>query len=82
VYLAAPEDVRARRVAERDGISENDALRLNKEREASERKRYREYYDIDPDDLSAYDLVVNTVLWDADGVANVVASAILALRGD
>jgi len=79
VYLTAPPRERARRVADREGISVEEALRLNSEREASERRRYRELYGIDPDDPSAYDLVVNTELWDAEGVTEIIAAAVRAL---
>jgi cytidylate kinase len=46
------------------------------EREASEKKRYKEIYNIDLDDLSIYDLVIDTSKWDVEGVFNIVSSAI------
>ena len=79
VYLTASPQVRAGRVAQRECIAVDEAIRLNAEREASERRRYREFYGIDPDDFSAYDLLVNTERWDAKGVAEVVAAGIQAL---
>jgi len=47
VVVTAREEVRVRRVAERDGQSVDEARRLVREREASERDRYRRYYAID-----------------------------------
>jgi cytidylate kinase len=82
VYMNASPQERARRVASRDDISVDDALRFNTVREASEKKRYMDYYGIDPDDLTTYDLVVNTDVWDASGVATIIASGILALMED
>jgi len=49
VVVTAREDVRVRRVAERDGQSLDEARRQVREREASERDRYFRYYDIDLD---------------------------------
>src|SRR5438270_835511 len=54
VWIDAAEAERARRVAERDGMDAEAALAANRAREASERLRYRAYYDIDFDDRSVY----------------------------
>lgn len=76
VWLSAPLPTRAQRVASREGISYEASLEQIIEREASERKRYKKYYQIDIEDLSVYDLVINTRLWDADGVFAIVKAAI------
>jgi len=61
VLLEAPEDVRASRVANREGIQDVHAvLQENRHREASEAKRYREYYGYDPNDPRHYDLVITS----------------------
>ncbi len=60
VWLACDDEERARRVAARDGQEVAVALAGNLEREASERARYRAYYDIDLTDLSPYDLVLDS----------------------
>lgn len=76
IWLSAPLEVRARRVAHRDDISYEESLRRITKRENSERRRYKTYYSIDLDDLSLYDLVINTALWDAEGVYTLVKTAI------
>lgn len=76
IWLSASLDVRAKRVAGREGISYEEALRDVAEREISEKKRYKKYYNIDIDDISVYDLVINTNLWDAEGVFQIVKAAI------
>lgn len=76
VWLAAPLDVRAARVADREEQSVDDARKEIAEREESEAKRYMEIHDIDIRDLSIYDLVVNTEKWSADGVVAVVEEAV------
>ena len=76
IWLDAPVGVRAARIADREDkaveLAENETV----EREASEALRYEEYYDIDIADLSIYDLVVNTARWDAEGVLDVVSTAV------
>jgi cytidylate kinase len=76
VWLDAPLDVRAERVAEREKQTVEEARVEIEEREASESKRYQEIHGIDIDDLSVYDLVVDTSTWDKDGVAEITATAV------
>jgi cytidylate kinase len=76
VWLDAPLDVRAERVAEREEQTVDEARVEIEEREASESKRYQEIHGIDIDDLSVYDLVVDTSTWDKDGVAEITAIAV------
>ena len=59
VWLEASEGERARRVAGRDRMAKEEALRHVRERDANNRARYRKYYKIDIDDRSVFDLVVN-----------------------
>jgi predicted cytidylate kinase len=60
VWIDGDEDVRARRVAERELIAVAQALEANRVRETSERLRYRALYGIDLQDRSIYDLVVDS----------------------
>jgi cytidylate kinase len=76
VWLDAPLDVRAERVAEREEQTVKEARVEIEEREASESKRYQEIHGIDINDLSVYDLVVDTSIWDKDGVAEITATAV------
>ncbi|MFB6353938.1 MAG: (d)CMP kinase [Halobacteriales archaeon] len=78
VWLDAPLDVRAARIADREGQSVAAAREETEAREASERSRYRAYYDIDFADRSIYDLGVNTARWDAGTVADLVVAAVEA----
>lgn len=59
VWLKADLRERALRARGR-GDSDEDLEAAIRAREASERKRYREFYGIDLDDTSIYDLVVDT----------------------
>ena len=71
VVVTAREEVRVRRVAHRDGQSVELARRLVREREGSERDRYRRYYGIDIDHEPA-SLVVDSSDRPPAGVAEVV----------
>ncbi|MCX2817756.1 AAA family ATPase [Haladaptatus sp. F3-133] len=76
VWLTAPVDVRAERVAEREEQTVEGARAEIEDRENSEAKRYREIHGIDIDDLSVYDLVIDTSRWDEDGVAKIATTAV------
>ncbi|MDR7439651.1 MAG: cytidylate kinase family protein [Armatimonadota bacterium] len=68
VWLRAPLEVRARRVSEREGVPVEVAQAELLRREESERRRYREIYGIDLDDLSPYHVVLDTSRWGPEEV--------------
>jgi cytidylate kinase len=70
IWLRAPLAVRAERVAARDGVDPETALRDVRTREESERRRYREIYHIDLSDLARYHVIVDTGLWRAEHIAD------------
>lgn len=75
VLLEAPEAVRAQRVAGREGIANVETVLVeNRHREASEAKRYREYYGFDPNDPRHYDLVIDSSDKTPDQVADIVVA--------
>jgi cytidylate kinase len=78
LWLDAPLDVRAARVADREEKSVDQARTETQKRAESEALRYEEYYGIDITDLSIYDLVVNTARWGPDGVRTLAVGAIEA----
>ena len=76
VWIDCDEAVRAARVAERDGSSQQQAQRDNAERVALEHARYHAVYDIDLDDRSPYDLVLDSTSTSATDLTDqVVAQA-------
>jgi predicted cytidylate kinase len=68
VYLDASPDVRMARIGLREGETAEEARAKTVDRQRSEAKRYKMYYDIDIEDLSVYDLIVNTDELDPDQV--------------
>jgi len=82
VYLMAPLEVRAKRVANRDNKSFDEALEDIKFRETSESKRYKEIYGIDINNLEIYDLVLNTSKWQAEEIAEIIKFAVRLRKND
>jgi cytidylate kinase len=76
VWLTAPLGVRAARIAEREDKPTEQARSETEARSESEALRYRRYYGIDIDDLTIYDLVLNTARWDPAGVVDLVTAAV------
>ena len=76
IWLDAPLAVRAERIADREGKAVDTAREETQARAESEALRYEEYYGIDIDDRSIYDLVVNTARWGPDGVLDLTKQAV------
>lgn len=70
VWLRAPLLVRAARVAARDGISSEEAVRELQAREECERRRYRDTYQLDLADLGRYHVIVDTAAWSAEEIVD------------
>ncbi len=60
IYLDADPLVRAARVGKREDEDLQQAAEAMAQRQISEAKRYKQYYDINLYDLSVYDLIVDT----------------------
>ncbi|MEF8871647.1 MAG: AAA family ATPase [Haloarculaceae archaeon] len=76
LWLDAPIEVRATRIAEREEKPVDQAREETQARPDSEALRYEEYYGIDIHDRSIYDLVINTARWGPEGVLALVADAV------
>ncbi|MDS0221673.1 AAA family ATPase [Haloarcula sp. S1AR25-5A] len=71
IYLDAPEEVRKKRIENREETSAEMGVR-----EVGEAGRYQSYYEIDVGDLEFYDLHLNTARWSQRGVFELVRTAI------
>lgn len=60
IWLDCEKEERVRRIIKREGGSFEEKMREMEEREKSEAKRYKNFYGIDLNDVSVYDVVVNT----------------------
>ncbi len=75
-YLTAPFRERAKRISEREGISLAEAEEKTRGREEGERERYLRLYGIDLRDLSVYDFIINTAIWDKDAIVALLKAII------
>jgi len=62
LYLTTLDNVRFSRIATRENISTINAQKLTLFREEIERKRFIKYYNLNIDNLTIYDLILNTDL--------------------
>lgn len=76
LWVKAPMEVRVRRIVEREGSSFDVRLRETVEREASEALRYKEIHSIDINDLSIYDIVIDSSRWDQFVITDILIKAI------
>jgi len=72
IYLKAPFSERVRRIAERDKKSFEEAYRETMIREKVEKERFKRYYNIDIEDLSVYNVVIDTTIGDIETIKNVL----------
>ena len=82
IWLDAPINIRAERIADREDKSVDVARDETRRRELSEAKRYREYYNIDIENLSIYDIAYNTARWSPEGVLGMLTTAIDSYNPD
>jgi len=76
IWLKAPAEIRARRIAAREHIAYKAALSGMRVRERSERARYMSYYEIDLKDLTVYDLIIDTSRWNEDATVGIITIAV------
>ena len=76
VWLDAPLSVRAERIADREDKPVDLARTETRARSESEARRYLEYYDIDIEELTIYDLAVNTARLSPEAVIDVILTTV------
>lgn len=72
IYLTAPLETRAKRLAGRNQISANEAKKRIQEREAEHERIFSNIYNLDVEKLDIYDLVLNTEFYDIGEVLMLV----------
>lgn len=80
ILLKADRRVRAERIASREEKLVEDAIRESRVREESEARRYEKYYNIDVNDFSVYDLVIDTETWNEKGVVVIALAAVRSIE--
>lgn len=76
IWLKAPLRVRVKRVSSREGGRIEETVKETVAREKAEVERFKEYYGIDINDLSIYDLVIDTSRFSLEGVKRIIFSAV------
>jgi len=76
ILLTAPLRIRAERIARRDRISIEAAISDIELRERSNKRRCKEYYGLDMDDWSIFDLIIDTSKLPATGIVKVIETYI------
>lgn len=80
VWVRCDETERIRRIVDRDGGTVQEQADATWEREQSEADRYRRYYGVDLNDLSFYDLVLDSTHLLPDALAGKVMEAVAAVQ--
>ena len=76
VWVYAPDNVRAERLAKRDGITVGEAKAHIRSRDEENRARYLKLYKIDIFDQSYFDVKVNSGIFNPDELADIVLKLI------
>jgi cytidylate kinase len=75
IWLKAPVEIRARRIAHREAIAYEEALSAMNNRERSENNRYEQYYGVNLNELSIYDLVIDSSRWSERDIVEMIKVA-------
>lgn len=81
IHIDASPEVRMNRVGLREGETLEQATAATLDRQRSEAKRYKQWYDIDINDLSVYDLILNTDNMTPDEVLETILEGLHARYG-
>jgi cytidylate kinase len=80
IYVIASKEERILRISKRDGLTLEEAEKETLNREASERKRYKEYYGINVNDLSIYDLIIDTGLFTKEETIKILRKLVNSIK--
>lgn len=75
VYITAPKEQRSAALAERDGVSEQEAERRIKRSDQYREAFHRRYFKIDPEDPELYDLMLHAGRLSRTTMAELIATA-------
>jgi len=76
IWVATPVNIRAKRVCQREKSNFQDTKNKIILREKSNKKRYLMYYNIDIDDKSYYDLIINSKNKSPDNIVAIILNKI------
>ena len=76
VYLRADEDVRSRRICKRECGDIENVKAFTRMRDAEDSGRYKKLYNIDNDDFSFADLIIDTDQYNPEQIVDMILSAL------
>lgn len=76
VLLTAPNEVRFKRIAERDRVGVEEARKETEYRESIQQERYKKYYGIDVSDLSIYCLKIDTSQHEIEATKKIIIESV------
>jgi len=76
ILLTAPLETRVKRLSERDNKTYKETLEETLAREKSEKERFKRIYNIDVDDYSIFDIVINTEFWSLESIVKILKTAV------
>jgi cytidylate kinase len=82
LLLVAPDEIRYKRIADREGIPASSAAEETVARGRIQRERYKRYYNINVDDLTIYDLKIDTSLTSVEETKAHVVEAVKRFLAD
>lgn len=77
VFLTASPDIRASRIHQREGGSFQERMGETEERDARDHARYLKLYEIDNNEYSFADLIINTDRMNPEQIAEIISAAII-----
>lgn len=75
-FITAPIDIRIKRIFKREGGDIKELKWLTKDRQKSEFERYSKLYDIDLEDVSIYDLVIDSSSISPEKIVDKIAQSV------
>lgn len=81
IWVFAPDEIRAQRLAKRDGIPNEEAKVHIDMRDENNRLRYKRLYDIDIDDHCEFDVCVNSGIYPPQKLVEIVLKVIETKKG-
>jgi len=77
VYLLADDDVRAKRIFNREGGNLDDIKSFTKMRDTEDTNRYKKLYNINNNDYQFCDLIIDTSKYNPDEIVNIIIKELI-----
>ncbi|RLG27181.1 cytidylate kinase [Methanosarcinales archaeon] len=76
IWLKAPIEVRAARIAHRERMTIAQTITEIRRREECEASRYKNYYQLNINDLAIYDIILDTARYTPEQTARIISEAV------